>query len=439
MPQPQNIDLAITGAHILTIDQDMTEFRQGSVYLSGNRIYWIGPDEEQPENCIIREKIDASGKIILPVFFNSHNHAAMSILRGLGNDLSLDKWLNDFIWPAERKLINPATVYLGTMLSAIEMVRSGSGIFSDMYFFEDEVARVCEDIGMRGIAGEAVLDFPSPSRATPKESFDYIREFHSKLGSHPLVKVSIALHSPYTCSPDVIVQARELSEELDIPVNIHVAETVTEINTMAERYGKTPVKYLFDLGILSDRTVAHHSVHLTTEDRLLLKETGTSVVTLPNSNMKLGSGACFVSELIKMGINVAIGTDGPASNNNQSLVREIQQLARLERVTNLDPTILPARTLIRMATINGAKAYHLDHDLGSLECGKKADFQIINPDQPHWYPLYDPYNCIAYAMHSEDVETVIIDGKVVMRNRVLLNIDEQRVLREIKKKSANWQ
>jgi 5-methylthioadenosine/S-adenosylhomocysteine deaminase len=439
MPEPQNIDLAITGAHILTIDQNMTEFREGSIYISGNRIHWIGPDNQKPGNCKILEKIDASGKIILPSFFNSHNHAAMSIFRGLGNDLSLDKWLNEFIWPAERALINPATVYLGTMLSVIEMVRSGSGIFSDMYFFEDEVARVCEEVGMRGIVGEAILDFPTPSRSTPMESIEFIRGLYSRFLNHPLVKVSVALHSPYACSPDVIVQAGALSKELNIPANIHVAESLTEIKTMAERYGKTPVQYLHDLGFLSDRTVAHHSIHLTQEDRLLLKESGASVVTLPNSNMKLGSGACAMTELSRMGINVALGTDGPASNNHQSMVREIQQLARLERVTNLDPTCLSARELIRIATINGAKAYHLDQDLGSLESGKKADLQIINPDQPHWFPLYDPYNSIAYAMHSEDVESVVIDGKVVMRNRVLVNVDEQRIFREMKKKAGRGQ
>jgi len=429
-----HIDLAITGAHILTIDQNMTEYKRGSIYISGNRINWIGPDIQQPENCMIREKIDVSGKIILPTFFNSHNHAAMSIFRGLGNDQSLDKWLNEFIWPAERDLMNPATVYSGTLLSVIEMVRSGSGIFSDMYFFEDEVARVCEEVGIRGIIGEAIFDFPTPSCATPQKAMELTRQLYRRFSNHPLINISVAVHAPYTCSPDVIRQAGELSEELNIPANVHLAETMAEIETMAERYGKTPVQYLYDLGFLSGRTVAHHSIHLTQDDRHLLKETGTSVVTLPNSNMKLGSGACSVAELIRLGITVALGTDGPASNNNQSLVREIQQLARIERVTNLDPTCLSARELIRIATINGAKAYHLDKDLGSLECGKKADFQIINPDQPHWYPLYDPYKSIAYAMHSEDVESVIVDGKVIMRNRVLVNVDEERICRKMKKK-----
>jgi len=433
MPEQQYIDLAVTGAHILTIDQHMTEFKPGSVYIAGNRIFWIGRDDQQPENCLIRERIDASGKIILPTFFNCHSHAAMSVFRGLGNDLSLDEWLNGFIWPAERALINPATVYLGTMLSIIEMIRSGTGIFSDMYFFEEEVARACEEAGIRGIIGEGILDFPTPSHATPQEAMETARGLHRQFLNDPLVTVSVAVHAPYTCSPDIIRQAGELAEELDIPANVHLAETMTELSIIRERYDKTPVQYLYDLGFLSDRTVVHHSIHLTPDDRQLLKQTGTSVVTLPNSNMKLGSGACAVGELIRPGITVALGTDGPASNNNQSMVREIQQVARLERVISRDPASLPTRELIRIATINGAKAYRMERDLGSLECGKKADFQIINPDQPHWYPLYDPYNSIAYAMHSEDVESVIVDGKVVMRNRVMVNVDEQRILREMKR------
>lgn len=437
MPEKQIIDLAITGGRVLTIDQDMTEYYPGSVYISGNRIHWTGRDAEQPVDCQIRERIDASGKIVLPVFFNGHNHSTMSIFRGLGNDLSLERWLNDFIWPAEREMINPETVYLGTMLSVIEMIRSGTGIFSDMYFFEDEVARASEEAGMRVIAGEAVFDFPSPNCASPLESMKFIRRLHERFKTHPLVDVSIAVHSPYTCSPDSIRLAAELSVELDITANIHLAETIGEIETMAGRYGKTPVQYLYDLDFLSERTIAHHSIHLSPGDRQLLKETGTAVITVPNSNMKLGSGSCDVRGLISMGITVGLGTDGPASNNNQSMVREIQQLARLARVTNHDPTILSAVDLIRIATINGARAYRMDKDLGSLECGKKADLQIINPDQPHWYPMYDPYASIAYAMHSEDVESVIIDGKTVMSNRVMVNIDEQRIFREMRKKAGS--
>jgi 5-methylthioadenosine/S-adenosylhomocysteine deaminase len=411
----------------------MTEYREGAVHINGGRIVWLGPDGEQPRDCIIRERIDATGKLVMPVFFNGHNHAAMSILRGLGNDLSLESWLNDFIWPAERKLVNPATVFQGTLLSAIEMVRSGTGIFSDMYFFEDEVARACEEVGMRGIIGEGILDFPTPSRATPAESMQFTRHLHTRFAGHPLIRVAVAVHSPYTCSPAVIREAAELAAELDIPANIHLAETLTEIETISAKYGKSPVRHLFDLGFLNSRTVAHHCVYLSEEDKELILSTGTNVITLPNSNMKLGSGACSVSSLLGMGINVGLGTDGPASNNHQSLLREIQQLARLERVTNLDPTCLSARELVRIATINGAKAYHLEHELGSLECGKMADLQIINPDKPHWYPRYDPYNSIAYAMHSDDVESVVINGKTVMRNRVMVNIDEERVYRELKK------
>jgi 5-methylthioadenosine/S-adenosylhomocysteine deaminase len=357
----------------------------------------------------------------------------MSILRGLGNDLSLDRWLKEFIWPAEHALMTPENVYLGTMLSVIEMVRSGTGVFSDMYFFEDQVARVCEETGIRGILGEAVFDFPSPSQPTPDDSFKFTRKMVETYRNHPLIRVSMALHSPYTCSPEVIRKAVELSSELQISTNIHLAETRTEIETIAERYGMTPVQHLHATGGLTNRTVAHHMVHLTESDMELIAAAGTSVVTLPNSNMKLGSGACSVSRMKVKGINVALGTDGPASNNNQSMVKEMQQLARLERIANLDPTCISAPELIRTATINGARAYHLDSELGSLEVGKRADMQIINTCHPHWHPHYDPYSSLAYAMQSGDVETVIVEGKPIMKNRRMVTIDEQRIYRQIKK------
>jgi 5-methylthioadenosine/S-adenosylhomocysteine deaminase len=243
----------------------------------------------------------------------------------------------------------------------------------------------------------------------------------------------MALHSPYTCSPEVIRKAVELSSELQISTNIHLAETRTEIETIAERYGMTPVQHLHATGGLTNRTVAHHMVHLTESDMELIAAAGTSVVTLPNSNMKLGSGACSVSRMKVKGINVALGTDGPASNNNQSMVKEMQQLARLERIANLDPTCISAPELIRTATINGARAYHLDSELGSLEVGKRADMQIINTCHPHWHPHYDPYSSLAYAMQSGDVETVIVEGKPIMKNRRMVTIDEQRIYRQIKK------
>ncbi len=433
MKETAYIDLAITGAHILTIDGAMTEYNPGTVLISGDRILWVGPDDGIPAGLTIGETIGANGAIVMPTWFNSHDHAAMSVLRGLGNDLPLDRWLNEFIWPAEHAHMSPANVFLGTMLSVIEMVKSGTGIFSDMYFFEDEVARACEEAGIRGILGEAVFDFPSPSQPTPQESLKTTRRMVETYRNHPLIGVSIALHSPYTCSPEVIRMAGDLSEELGVSANIHLAETLTEIKIITDRYNKTPVRHLHDLGFLSERTVAHHVVHLTEEDMDLILESGSSVVTLPNSNMKLGSGACSVSRLKGKGINVALGTDGPASNNNQSMVKELQQLGRLERVVNLDPTCIPAAELIRTATINGAKAYHLDNELGSLEPGKKADLQVISTRLPHWHPHHDPYNSIAYAMQSGDVETVIVNGKVIMRNRVMVNIDEQRIYREIKK------
>jgi 5-methylthioadenosine/S-adenosylhomocysteine deaminase len=426
-------DLILSGGQILTLDQQMTVVPEGTICIDQGKIIFVGAGADVPLNWSFKKRINLSGKIIMPAFFNSHNHAAMSIFRGLGNDLSLNDWLNHFIWPAERRNIRPETVYLGTMISAMEMIRSGSSIFADMYFFEEDVARACEEIGIRVILGEGILDFPTPNKPSPAEAMNHTRILFDRYRNNPLVSVAVAAHAPYTCSPEIIRMAAELSEELDITANIHLAETQTEIQTMSERYGKSPTRYLYDLGFLSPRTVAHHGIYLDSDDMDLLRETHTSIATIPNSNMKLGSGICPVSELHNRGINICLGTDGPASNNNQSMVRELQQLARIQKVSHNDPTILTAREAIRMATINGAKAYRMDESLGSVELGKQADLIIINPDQPHWYPKYDAYTTIAYSMQSEDVESVMINGQLVMENRKFTQIDEEKFLSLIRK------
>jgi len=410
----------------------MTAYESGSIVVDKGVIVFAGPSSEMPEDWEFRERIDLSGRIVMPAFFNSHNHAVMSIFRGLGNDLSLNDWLNNFIWPAESKNINPGTVYLGTMISAMEMIRSGTAIFSDMYFFEEEVARACEEIGMRVILGEGILDFPTPNKSTPYEAMEHIRNLHQQFRDHPSVSISVAAHAPYTCSPEIIAKAAELSSELGITANIHLAETSEEIHTIHTRYGKSPVRYLYDLGFLNRHTVAHHGIYLSEEDIELIFETGTTIATIPNSNMKLGSGVCPVPDLVRKGINVSIGTDGAASNNNQSMLRELQQLARLQKVVHRDPTIISAMEVIRMSTINGAKAYGMDKVTGSIEPGKQADLMVINPDQPHWYPRYNPYSSIAYAMQSSDVESVMIAGDFVMKNREFTTVDETEFLSKIK-------
>ena len=425
-------DLLVSGCQILTMDDSMNIWNDGALVVDKGKIVYCGPVEKIPEGWTFADRYDASGKIAMPPFFNSHNHAAMSIFRGLGNDLSLNAWLNQFIWPAESRNINPDTVYLATMLSAMEMVLSGTAVFSDMYFFEEEVGRASEEIGMRAILGEGILDFPTPSRSTPQETFEQTRHLADKYAHHSLINVAVAAHAPYTCSPDVLSGAAELAHDLKIPANIHVAETGEEFENLNKRYGKSPVRYLFDLGFLGSGTVIHHAIYLNPEDVDILAETGTNVATIPNSNMKLGSGVCPVPLLIEKGINVSIGTDGPASNNNQSMIRELQLLGRLQKVTHGDPTILPADQLVRMATINGARAYGLESGLGSLEAGKQADFILINTDKPHWYPRFNPYTSIAYSMHSSDVESVMVNGNFILKNRLFTTIDSDKILQEIR-------
>jgi len=433
MEVPVTIDLEVEGGHILTLDEQSTEWMSGTVCISGNRIVFIGNPADRPSSFVTRETIDASGKIVMPTFFNCHTHAAMSIFRGLANDLSLELWLNNYIWPAEKRNVSRETVFLGTLISAMEMIKSGTSAFADMYFFQEDVARASEQCGIRVILGEALFDFPTPGTGTPEGSLAYTRSLHQRFTNHPLISVAVTTHAPYTCSPEVIRMAAELSEELGIPANIHLAETKDETETIQKRYGKSPTRYLYDLGFLTSRTVCNHGIYLSDEDVELIRQTGASIVTAVNSNMKLGSGICRVQELLQKGVNVAIGTDGAASNNNQSVLRELQQVGRIEKAYHEDPAVISASRLLSMATINGAKAYGRGNQLGSLKTGKMADLMIINPDQPHWYPRYDPVSSIAYSMQSEDVESVIINGRIVMRNRELTLVDEKKYLHEMRR------
>ena len=427
------IDLVVTGAKILTLDGHFTEYDPGVIHIIGNRIHHIGPDDAAQQAVKARRILHADGRIIIPALFNSHNHAGMSIFRGLGNDLSLDGWLNHFIWPAEKRFISPETVYIGSLISMMEMIRSGTGTFSDMYFFEEEVARAADKIGMRAILGEGVMDFPTPSHPDAFATLRHTREMFNEFQDHPLITISVAAHAPYTCSPDVIRKAAELAKELNICSNIHLSETIKEVETITSRYGKSPAKYLSDLGFLGPQTVAHHGLYFNDEDLDILAESGTTIATITNSNMKLGSGSLQLKKLTKKGIHVSIGTDGPASNNHQSMIRELQEVARVQKVIYQDPTVITQPELLKMATINGAQGYGMGQQLGSLEVGKLADITIIDPGGPHWYPPFDPYNTIAYAMHSGDVESVIINGQLVMEQRVFPNIDEEEILDQFRK------
>jgi 5-methylthioadenosine/S-adenosylhomocysteine deaminase len=417
-------DIALTNGYLLTLDNDWSEYKYGTVLIRGSKIEYAGPLLDS-KSYIAKRIIDAGGNIIMPAFFNGHTHSAMSVFRGTGNDLPLENWLNDHIWPAEARYATEENVYLGSMISAIEMIRSGTGIFADMYFFQEETIRACMELGIRIIAGEGILDFPTPNKKYPQEGLKYTEYLVSKFSKHPLVDISIPAHSPYSCSLEVLKEVRQLASALDITATIHLAETIREVEEMESKHGKTSTRFLDDIGFFDGRTVAYHCNHLSHEDMVILKERDVGIVTNPRSNMKLGSGIAPIPELISLGLTIGVGTDGAASNNNQNVMLDMQLLARLHKMDKLDPTVINSRQAIRMAVSNNSAIYGTDKKTGSLEAGKRADLIIIDTDQAHWQPLYDPYSNICYSMQPGDVITSMIDGKVIMDNRRIVTVDEE--------------
>ena len=419
-------DVWIKKAHILTMDKDFTEYTDTNILIRNGKIEHIGSvDHLSPIE--VSTIIDASHMILLPPFFNGHNHVAMSLFRGLGNDVPLTTWLQEYIWPAEKKYINANNVHLGTLVSGIEMIRSGTNLFADMYFFEEEVAKATIELGMRCILGEAILDFPTPNIKNHTEGLKYTRDLNQKYKTESLVSMSIPAHAPYTCSTSVLSSVSEISMELEIPATIHLSETSEEVADSLKAHGKSPVEYLADLGFFDFHAVCYHCNHLSVNDIKILKEKQVSVITLPNSNMKLASGITPVPDLLKAEVSLGLGTDGAASNNNMSLLSDLQMMIKLQKVANMDSTVINAKKALEIATTNGAKAYRMHNNLGSIEVGKSADIQFIDTDSAHMQPLYDPYAQIVYSMHENDIKHLMVNGRFIMKDRDILNIDEDRI------------
>ena len=313
------------------------------------------------------------------------------------------------------------------------MIHSGTTFFNDMYFFEDEVARAAKRIGIRAMIGEGILDFPTPSKANPDEALNYSENLINKYQNDPLIMVAIAPHSPYTCSTDTLLKAKRLAVKYNVPFHIHVAETKEEVTTINVKYGLTPVKYLDSLGIIDAKLISAHSIWLTEEEITLLAQKQGGIAHDPESNEKLADGVAPIPQLLAAGAKISLGTDGAASNNNLNLVEEIDTAAKLHKVVSLNPTVMKAEDLVKMATIGGAKVLGVDHDLGSIEIGKKADLLIIDLNRPNLIPVYNYYSMIAYNLNAADIETVIINGKIIMFNHKIKTINEQTVINDFKR------
>jgi len=426
MSQEANWDMLVVGGTVLTMEEGSEPIKNGAVAVADGRIAAVGPAEELLELSPSGEVLNAGNSIILPGLVNTHSHLAMTLLRGIADDIPLKEWLEQHIWPVESKYMDRETVRLGTELATAEQLLAGVTTSADMYFFGDEVSSVLADAGMRGVVAESLIDIPTPRCATPEEMFEKQRELLEAYSGHPLITPSVAAHSPYSVSAANLVKEAELAEEFDAPMQIHLSETRWEVEKLLGEKGVSPVAYLADLGVLSERTVAAHCVHVSSEDIELLAEFEVGVSHNPVSNLKLASGVSPVPAMVAHGVKVGLGTDGAASNNTLDLLRDMQLAALLHKGIAGDPTVLPARTMLELVTINGARVLGLEN-IGTLAEGREADLICVAVDGPRTAPMYDPFSQLVFAARSCDVRHVMISGQVVVRNHELQTMDRERI------------
>ena len=436
----EKVDLLINGGTVVTMDGDRLILEDGAVVVKGDVISAIGFRTDLEKKYIADQTIDARGKLVLPGFINGHTHVPMTLFRGLHDDVTLDEWLHKYIFPAEAKNVTEEFVRWGTRLAAAEQIRGGITTFADMYYYEDAVAEETKKAGMRGVLGETFIDFPAPDNKDEAEMLAYTEKFIKRWQNDPLIHAAPAPHSIYTCSQKTLQDAAALARKYHAPILIHVAEMKKELDDSRAQNGTTPVQYLNKIGVLGPDVVAAHCIFVDDTDRKLLAEKEVGCVHNPSSNMMLASGVSPVSELRAAGVAVGLGTDGPAgSNNDLDLMEEMDLAAKLQKITKMNPLALGAKAVVEMATIDGAKALHMEKEIGSLEAGKKADVIVISLNEPNAVPMYDVYAQLAYALKGNDVETVVIGGRVVMREHQLLTVKEDEAIakaREYQKKVA---
>ena len=423
------VDLIVSGGTVVTMDSGRAVIPDGSVAVRADSILAVGPRAQIEARYRAAQMIDARGHLVLPGFINGHTHVPMTLFRGLHDDVTLNDWLYKYIFPAEAKNVNEEFVRWGTRLAAAEQIRAGVTTFADMYYFEDAIAEETKGAGMRGVLGETFIDFPAPDNKSEAEMLAYTEKFLKRWQGDPLIHAAVAPHSIYTCSKKTLQDAAALARKYHAPILIHVAEMKKELEDSEKANGMSPVQYLEKIGVLGPDIVAAHCIFVDEADRKLLAERGTGCVHNPSSNMMIASGVSPVPEMRAAGVAVGLGTDGPAgSNNDLDLMEEIDLAAKLAKISKMDPLALGAKDVVAMATIDGARAVHMDKEIGSLEAGKKADLLLISLNEPNAVPMYDIYAQIAYSLKGSDVDTVVIGGRVVMRDRKLLTVDEPAVL-----------
>ena len=431
----QQIDLLIHASWIVTCDSEQNIKEDHCLAVANGRIVDIVPASLARLTYLSGQEIDLRGHALMPGLVNAHGHAAMSLLRGAADDLSLHAWLQDYIWPLEGRWVDEEFVYQGTRLAIAEMLLSGTTCFADMYFFPNAAARAAVEAGMRAQLACPIIDFPTAWASDADEYISKATALHDQFRNHPLVSIAFGAHAPYTVSDAPLLKIASFAEELDIPIHMHVHETAQEVADAVAGSGKRPLQRLLELGLISPRMVCVHATQLNDEERAMLSASGTTVVHCPESNLKLASGFCEVAKLIDAGVNVALGTDGAASNNDLDMFSEMRTAALLAKAVKGDASALPAAKALQMATLNGARALGLDGEIGSLEAGKLADIISVNLSDLNTQPLFNPASQLVYSTNCRQVSNVWVAGRLLVDNRQLTTIDTEAVRADV----ARWQ
>ena len=429
--QPVAVDLLVTGATVVTMDPDRRVIEGGFLAVRGDSVVAIGEQVATmfPKGLTATKTIDARGKIVIPGLINGHTHIPMVLMRGLKDDVTLDDWLRKYIFPAEARNVTEDYVRWGSRLALAEMIRSGTTTFADMYYFEDAEAEETKAAGLRGFLGETWIDFPAPDNKNETEMAAYTEKFLKKWQGDPFIHAAVAPHSIYTCSEKTLRDSAALARKYHAPILIHVAEMEKEFVDSVKTNGATPVGYLDRIGVLGPDVLAAHCIWLDSTDMKIVAERQTGCVHNPSSNMMLASGVAAVVDERAAGMRVGLGTDGPAgSNNDLNMMEEMDLAAKLQKTYRVDPRALGAKGALEMATIEGARALHMEKEIGSLEVGKKADLVMLNLNAPNAVPMYDVYSQIVYALKASEVETVVVGGKILLKDGKLLTVDEAKAM-----------
>ncbi|HDH53656.1 MAG TPA: amidohydrolase, partial [Nitrospirae bacterium] len=429
----ENVDVIVRADYLITMEGDMSVINDGAVAVIGSDIKDVGTFSDISGKYTSEKIIEGKDKVVFPGLINTHTHAAMVYFRGLADDLPLQDWLEKHIWPNEMKWLSSEFVDDAVELACLEMLKAGVTTYADMYFYEDTAAGKVEKIGMRGVLGSGIIDFPWKDIAQSAD--DYFRHAEDLINNwkdSELITPCVAPHATFTCGPDNYKRAKEMADTHNVPLHTHLAETEFEVSECRKRYGKTPVEHLDAIGFLSERVVAAHCVWLTDKEIEILAEKKTGVSHCIESNLKLASGIAPLPKLLNAGVKVAFGTDGAASNNDLNILGEMSTAAKVHKAVSMDATVVDSKTALLMATKNGAEILGLGEKTGSIKPGKKADLVIAGLDQPHLTPIYDIYSHITYCMRPSDIETVMVNGKIVIDKGQPATLDEAEVIAKAK-------